>query len=360
MEHYDSNMSTIDLEYGIASGTTTRAEHTTTGRKNLVKAVLGVAGIASIGAIGTVATVSSRSLSTGIDPAALSRRLDAQITAANPAAEPTASDSLAPIGLAGAPEPAYLRVPDFETCLSQQETKGGTTNWCMPKIKPSACVDASWGELSGADGNMGVPACAIDIDDNAYGNAGTGDNDDADDNEDADGNDDDADGNDNAGGNDAADEIDDSDDSDDAITIGSGKLSGYGKQVQEFVRGHKAEIAQFVADNKQALADAKAEIAEAIKTGDFDYAHYKQQLQALVDKHDLGEYAKKFEAYMAAHRAEIAQFVADNKQAVADVQEDIEDLIATGEFDFAHYKQQLQQSVTEHDLGAYRERLDAV
>merc|ERR1719420_997077 len=244
MEHYDSNMSTIDLEYGIASGTTTRAEHTTTGRKNLVKAVLGVAGIASIGAIGTVATVSSRSLSTGIDPAALSRRLDAQITAANPAAEPTASDSLAPIGLAGAPEPAYLRVPDFETCLSQQETKGGTTNWCMPKIKPSACVDASWGELSSADGNMGVPACADDIDDNTYGNAGVDDNDDADDNEDADGNDD-ADGIDDADGNDTADEIDDSDA---AITIGSGKLSGYGKQVQEFVRGHKAEIAQFVAD----------------------------------------------------------------------------------------------------------------
>merc|ERR1719321_1207676 len=190
---------------------------------------------------------------------------------------------------------------------------------------------------------MGVPACANDIDDNVYGNAGTDGNDDADGNEDAD-------------GNDAADEIDDSDD---AITIGSGKISGYGKQVQEFVRGHKAEIAQFVADNKQALADAKAEIAEAIKTGEFDVAHYQQQLQALVDKHDLGEYAKKFEAYMAAHKAEVAQFVADNKAALADVADRIKASVAAGDFDYAHYQQQLQQFVTEHDLGAYRERLDA-
>merc|ERR1712094_102539 len=118
-------------------------------------------------------------------------------------------------------------------------------------------------------------------------------------------------------------------------------------------------IAQFVADNKQAIADAKAEIAEAIKTGDFDYAHYKQQLQALVDKHDLGEYAKKFEAYMAAHKAEVAQFVADNKAALADVADRIKASVAAGDFDYAHYQQQLQQFVTEHDLGAYREQLDA-
>merc|ERR1711988_743728 len=159
---------------------------------------------------------------------------------------------------------------------------------------------------------------------------------------------DDADANDDADGNDADEEIDDSDD---AITIGSGKLSGYGKQVQEFVRGHKAEIAQFVADNKQALADAKAEIAEAIKTGDFDYAHYQQQLQQFVTEHDLGAYRERLDAFVAVHRAEIAQFVADNKQAVADVQEDIDDLVATGEFDFAHYKEQIQDLVDRFDEG---------
>merc|ERR1719230_1873588 len=109
----------------------------------------------------------------------------------------------------------------------------------------------------------------------------------------------------------------------------------------------------------QALADAKAEIAEAVKTGDFDYAHYRQQLQALVDKHDLSEYAKKFEAYMAAYKAEVAQFVADNKAALADVADRIKASVAAGDFDYAHYRQQLQQFVTEHDLGAYRERLDA-
>merc|ERR1712146_226177 len=62
----------------------------------------------------------------------------------------------------------------------------------------------------------------------------------------------------------------------------------------------------------------------SIAAGDFDYAHYQQQ---------------------------IAQFVADNKQAVADVQEDIDDLIATGEFDFAHYKEQIQDLVDRFDEG---------
>merc|ERR1719378_1131274 len=169
--------------------------------------------------------------------------------------------------------------------------------------------------------------------------------------------------NENSRGHDNADSDDDTgeeDDSDNTTIIGSDdKLSGYSKQVQDFVQGHKAEIAAFVADNKQALADAKAEIAEAIKTGDFDYAHYKQQLQALVDKHDLSEYAKRFEAYMAAHKEEVAQFVADNKRALADVADRIKASVAAGDFDYAHYQQQLQQFVTEHDLGAYREQLDA-
>merc|ERR1712230_69586 len=56
-------------------------------------------------------------------------------------------------------------------------------------------------------------------------------------------------------------------------------------------------------------------------------------------------------AFVAAHRAEIAQFVVDNKQAVEDVQGDIEDLIATGEFDFAHYKEQIQDLVDRFDEG---------
>merc|ERR550537_1649524 len=127
-------MSTIDLEYGIASGTTTtRAEHTTTGRKNLVKAVLGVAGIAAIGAIGTVATVSSRSLTkNGYDDAALARRLDAQITAADPAAKPTASDSLAP------PSRHTFAYPTTRLASRRRRRAAPQTGACRRSSRPRA------------------------------------------------------------------------------------------------------------------------------------------------------------------------------------------------------------------------------
>merc|ERR1719453_1240850 len=151
----DSSMSTIDLEYGITSNTTTRAEHTTTGRKNLVKAIMGVAGIAAVGAIGAVTTVVQKT-ETGYGHAMSARRLDAAAPAAT-APEPTATDSISIVS--GMAQPAYLRVPGFKKCLVE-EVDGAVTRWCVPKIKPSACIDKSWGAISSADADMGVAACA--------------------------------------------------------------------------------------------------------------------------------------------------------------------------------------------------------
>lgn len=50
--------------------------------------------------------------------------------------------------------PAYLNVPNFQSCL-QTESQGSWQSWCMPKTQPNDCPQSSWKELS----TQNIPAC---------------------------------------------------------------------------------------------------------------------------------------------------------------------------------------------------------
>jgi len=53
---------------------------------------------------------------------------------------------------------AYLSVPDFKQCLSEQ-SEGSYSSWCLPAKKPKACPRLSWRQLRALQGNDAVPAC---------------------------------------------------------------------------------------------------------------------------------------------------------------------------------------------------------
>ncbi|KAF7637085.1 hypothetical protein Mgra_00003474 [Meloidogyne graminicola] len=62
------------------------------------------------------------------------------------------------VGVEGALPPSYLSVPQFKECLQFKEI-GGKTRWCLPKTKPVACPDASWGELTKCEINGEIQKC---------------------------------------------------------------------------------------------------------------------------------------------------------------------------------------------------------
>jgi len=70
-------------------------------------------------------------------------------------------------GLSDAPaaEPTgfFARLGDYEACLSKESVVGTIDQWCIPAAKPSACIDASWGQIS--QENIGLTACGSIVDD---------------------------------------------------------------------------------------------------------------------------------------------------------------------------------------------------
>jgi hypothetical protein len=65
---------------------------------------------------------------------------------------------------------------------------------------------------------------------------------------------------------------------------------------------HQAGIKKFVDDIKDAVSDIQPEIESAINDETFDFAHYKEQLQKLVDKHNMKDYRGKSRAFMDKHK----------------------------------------------------------
>merc|ERR1712086_227543 len=128
-------------------------------------------------------------------------------------------------------------------------------------------------------------------------------------------------------------------------------LAAYKQKFKAYMESHKAEIKQFVDKNKGILQDVEEKINEAAASGQFDFTHYKEQLQAFVNEYDLQKYQKDMDQYMETHKDQIASFVAANKQAVEDVSGDISDLIKTGSFDFKNFEQTIQDLVTKYDQG---------
>merc|ERR1711865_408358 len=59
-------------------------------------------------------------------------------------------------------------------------------------------------------------------------------------------------------------------------------------QMDTFVSEHKAEIEDFVAANKQAVEDVQQDIADLVNTGNFDYKNFEETIQNLVTKYDKG------------------------------------------------------------------------
>jgi len=316
MHGQHEQLTDIDLEYGEA--TITRSEKTSK-RSNMVKTIICVA---AIGSVAAVATVSSTRIATTQETGytTASRHLSAM-------SEPTATDRV--IG-GGMGTPAYLSVPGFEKCLTKQ-AQGTYTQWCIPLVMPSDCVMESWGALTTSN-DIGVQACDTEEDTN-----------------------------------------DKEEDKKDEDKKEEGKKDdGYSgphspnsphtesaaeMQMQKFLDDHMGEIKKFVAEHKDAIDSAKAEIEASLKTGQFDFTHYQKQLQQLVEQHDMEQYRIKLNEFTRSHQAEIQKFLSEHKEAIDDVQDRIQAAIGSGQFDFSHYKQQLAQYVTEHDLGQYQQEI---
>merc|ERR1711966_279952 len=111
-----------------------------------------------------------------------------------------------------------------------------------------------------------------------------------------------------------------------AIKSGDFDFENYQQQLKDIVDKHD-------------LAAYKQKINEAVASGQFDFTHYKEQLQAFVNEYDLQKYQKDMDQYMETHKDQIESFVAANKQAVEDVSGDISDLVKTGSFDFKNFEQ---------------------
>jgi len=135
-------------------------------------------------------------------------------------------------------------------------------------------------------------------------------------------------------------------------------MGEYKQKLAAFMGSHKAEIEAFTSKHKAAIGEAQDDIAKAIKSGDFNFENYQQQLKDIVDKHDLAAYKQQFEAYMESHKAEIKQFVDENKGILQDVEDKINEAVASGQFDFTHYKEQLQAFVNQYDLQKYQKDMD--
>merc|ERR1719473_2215936 len=73
---------------------------------------------------------------------------------------PPCSNGDAPLGSsAGSLPPAYLQVPDFESCLGSETSNDGSSEmWCMPVEMPDGCSDESWTKLSVV--NTELPLCS--------------------------------------------------------------------------------------------------------------------------------------------------------------------------------------------------------
>ena len=240
--------------------------------------------------------------------------------AAEPAAAvPTAAEPNA-VGTNGSGmPPAYLSVPNFESCLTK-ETVGSSEQWCIPAAKPSACIDSSWGEISKE--NMSLTACAA------------------------------------TDGKSAAASDDKAATKDAPATADAPAMDEYKQKIEAFMTDHKAQIDAFVSKHKDAIDEAKADIAEAIKNKDFDFENYQAQLKSIVDKHSLDAYKAQFEKYVEGHKAEIQQFVSKNKDVLKDVEDKIKESVESGQFDFTNYQEQLQAFINQYDLQKYQKQMD--
>ena len=56
--------------------------------------------------------------------------------------------------------PAYLSVPDFKQCLSEQN-EGSYSSWCQPTKKPKTCPRVSWRQLRALQDDDAVPVCRV-------------------------------------------------------------------------------------------------------------------------------------------------------------------------------------------------------
>jgi hypothetical protein len=297
----NSNFTDIDLESGDLSPQT-RAEKTS-GRSNITKVILAVAGVAGVAAIGAVTTSgSNHDHSTGYDAVSAFRRLEA-----SEVAEPTAIDSLIGMGMS---TPAYLSVDGWDKCVTE-ESVGTSTQYCIPKLKPSACSEKSWGSLAAE--NMEISVCSAAKPSN----------------------------------------------NSKAQIEKAEAPDKYKLDMDSYLSAHQAEIEKFVADNKDVVADIQPEIESAIKDETFDFAHYKEQLQELVNEHDMKDYKDKFKTFMDKHKQAINDFIKENESAVSDVKDRIATEIKTGNFDFEHYQDVIQEYVDEFDMSKYKKDMDS-
>jgi flagellar motility protein MotE (MotC chaperone) len=298
----NNNFTDVDLEGGDISPLT-RAEKTS-GRRNITKVILVVAGVAGVATIGAVTfSAFDYNHSSGYDAASVSRGLEEQLSVA----EPTAIDSLIGKNMS---TPTYLSVDGWEKCVGV-EPVGTFTIYCIPKIKPSACIEKSWGSLTAE--NMGMSDCSA---------AESSSN--------------------------PKDQIEKPEPTD-----------KYKLDMDSYFSSHQAEIEKFIAENKDAVADIQPEIEDAIKDEIFDFSHYKEQLQKLVDEHDMKDYKEKFKSFTEKHKQAIEDFIKENESAISDVKDRIATEIDNGNFDFEHYQDVIQEYVDEFDMNKYKKDLDS-
>jgi hypothetical protein len=127
-------------------------------------------------------------------------------------------------------------------------------------------------------------------------------------------------------------------------------MKDYKDTFKKFMDKHKQAIDDFIKENESAVSDVKDRIATEIKTGNFDFEHYQDVIQEYVDEFDMNNYKKDMDSFVATHQEAIQKFVDDNKDAVNDVADQITDRINSGSFDFVNYKQEIQDLVSEYDL----------
>lgn len=290
----------IDLENGDFDATS-RAEKVTVPRRSMTKIALAVAGIAGVASIGAIMSTSHNyQQETGYAAAATSRMLEATIDT-----EPTATDSLT-----STLPPTYLSIDGWENCLSVQSI-GTSTQYCLPSLKPSACLKLSWGSLTAE--NMEISVCPST---KKTPNVKA------------------------------------------MVEQKKEDTDKYKQDLDRFVTSHQAEIDDFLDDNKDAVSDVQSEIEKSITNETFDFKHYKEQIQKLVDEHDMKDYQEKLKAFMDSHRQEIDDFVTANMPAVSDVKDKISDAIKTGNFDFEHYQNVIQGYVDDFDIEKYKLDMD--
>jgi len=223
------------------------------------------------------------------------------------------------IGGTGSNPPAYLAIPDVNTCLGTK-TVGTASFVCMPKIMPSAgCKDETWAKLSADD--MGLESCdgsakILGADPATYTPTDLG---------------------------------------KEAIDR---KMDDYTQKMEQFMTTHEAQISAFMTQHKAAVGGVKDKIDKAIRNGNFDFMNYQQQIGTFLKQHDLEQYQQGLEKFDAAHKEQIKDFRDKHMDAIEGVKDQIEEAVKSGTFDYTHFEEKIEELWSKKNLDQYKVKME--